>query len=198
MTRGVPRSSVDRRALISTLALFPVLSSLASVSASAQTAASSGALPSWNEGPARIQRPPVGRLVLTSTRLVLAWTCCLPCNCNHGFSRSRYPQQVRSRGPRSLPRPPQNPATNCEGPPSFNGPRRFVVAAKADIGLNRARPVDLERMRYTKSNRRLEKTRSRLCSPSPGRATSMASAWRTIDVWRGVADWTKAQYPKGQ
>jgi phosphoglycolate phosphatase-like HAD superfamily hydrolase len=47
-------SGIDRRALISTLALLPALSgSLTSISASAQTATSSDALPLWNEGPAK-------------------------------------------------------------------------------------------------------------------------------------------------
>ena len=50
MPRDTPRSVIDRRALLSTLALLPVLSpSLASVSASAQTS-SGDALPSWNDG----------------------------------------------------------------------------------------------------------------------------------------------------
>jgi phosphoglycolate phosphatase-like HAD superfamily hydrolase len=50
----VPRSAVDRRALISTLALLPILSTaVAPVSASAQTSTSSGVLPSWNDGPAK-------------------------------------------------------------------------------------------------------------------------------------------------
>jgi hypothetical protein len=54
MTGDIPRSYIDRRALLSTLALVPVFSApLASISASAQTATSSGALPSWNEGPAK-------------------------------------------------------------------------------------------------------------------------------------------------
>jgi phosphoglycolate phosphatase-like HAD superfamily hydrolase len=54
MTGNIPRSAIDRRALLSTLALLPVLSApFASISASAQTATSSGALPSWNEGPAK-------------------------------------------------------------------------------------------------------------------------------------------------
>jgi phosphoserine phosphatase len=51
MTGDAPRSAIDRRVLLSTLALLPVLStSLTSVSASAQTAASGDALPSWNDG----------------------------------------------------------------------------------------------------------------------------------------------------
>ena len=54
MTGNIPRSVVDRRALISMLALLPVLSApLAAISASAQTPTSSDALPSWNEGPAK-------------------------------------------------------------------------------------------------------------------------------------------------
>jgi phosphoserine phosphatase len=53
MKEDIPRSSIDRRALLSTLALLPALSSpLFSVSASAQTT-SSATLPSWNEGPAK-------------------------------------------------------------------------------------------------------------------------------------------------
>jgi phosphoglycolate phosphatase-like HAD superfamily hydrolase len=54
MTGQIPRSAIDRRTLISTLALLPVLSApLAPISAWAQTATSSDALPSWNEGPAK-------------------------------------------------------------------------------------------------------------------------------------------------
>jgi phosphoglycolate phosphatase-like HAD superfamily hydrolase len=54
MTGEIPRSAIDRRTLISTLALLPVLSApLAPISARAQTATSSNALPSWNEGPAK-------------------------------------------------------------------------------------------------------------------------------------------------
>ena len=54
MTDNIPRSAIDRRALLSTLALLPVLSApLVSISASAQTTTSSGALPSWNDGPAK-------------------------------------------------------------------------------------------------------------------------------------------------
>ncbi len=51
MTGDAPRSAIDRRVLLSTLALLPVLStSLTSVSASAQTSTSGDALPSWNDG----------------------------------------------------------------------------------------------------------------------------------------------------
>jgi len=47
------RSGIDRRSLLTTLALLPALPALPlSVSASAQTA-SSGPLPSWNEGSAK-------------------------------------------------------------------------------------------------------------------------------------------------
>jgi hypothetical protein len=54
MVGDVPRSSIHRRAVISTLALLPALSgSLTSISALAQTAPSSDALASWNEGPAK-------------------------------------------------------------------------------------------------------------------------------------------------
>jgi phosphoserine phosphatase len=53
MKGDIPRSSIDRRTLLSTLALLPALSaSLLTVSASAQTA-SSDTLPAWNEGPAK-------------------------------------------------------------------------------------------------------------------------------------------------
>jgi phosphoglycolate phosphatase-like HAD superfamily hydrolase len=49
-----PSANVDRRALVSTLALLPTLSApFLSVSASAQTATPSAALPSWNEGTAK-------------------------------------------------------------------------------------------------------------------------------------------------
>ena len=48
------RSGIDRRALLSTMALLPALSvPLLTAPASAQTTTSSGALPSWNEGPAK-------------------------------------------------------------------------------------------------------------------------------------------------
>jgi phosphoglycolate phosphatase-like HAD superfamily hydrolase len=54
MTDNIPRSAIDRRALLSTFALLPVLSApLVSITASAQTTTSSGALPSWNDGPAK-------------------------------------------------------------------------------------------------------------------------------------------------
>jgi hypothetical protein len=47
------RSGIDRRSLLTTLALLPALSAFPlSVSASAQTA-SSGPLPSWNKGSAK-------------------------------------------------------------------------------------------------------------------------------------------------
>src|SRR5262249_39118667 len=53
MKRNIRRFGIDRRALLSTLALLPALSALPlSASASAQTA-SSGTLPSWNEGSAK-------------------------------------------------------------------------------------------------------------------------------------------------
>jgi phosphoserine phosphatase len=51
MTGDTPRSAIDRRALLSALALLPALStSLATVSASAQTSTSGDPLPSWNDG----------------------------------------------------------------------------------------------------------------------------------------------------
>ena len=54
MKKGVPGYGINRRALLSTLALLPTLStSLLPVSASAQTATSNGLLPSWNDGPAK-------------------------------------------------------------------------------------------------------------------------------------------------
>ena len=54
MTGEMPRSTIDRRALISTLALLPALSVPVLIApASAQTTTSSGALPSWNDGPAK-------------------------------------------------------------------------------------------------------------------------------------------------
>ena len=40
-------------------------------------------------------------------RREISRTCCFPCNCNHGFSRSRCPQYARSRGPGTLRRAPQ-------------------------------------------------------------------------------------------
>jgi phosphoglycolate phosphatase-like HAD superfamily hydrolase len=49
-----PTSDINRRVLLSALALLAALSaSLLSVSAPAQTATSAGLLPSWNEGPAK-------------------------------------------------------------------------------------------------------------------------------------------------
>jgi hypothetical protein len=54
MKPGIPSFGVDRRALLSTWAVLPVLSApLFSVSASAQTVPPGGALPSWNDGPAK-------------------------------------------------------------------------------------------------------------------------------------------------
>lgn len=53
MKRTIPRSGIDRRTLLSKLALVPALS-LPSLSISASThTATRGALPSWNEGPAK-------------------------------------------------------------------------------------------------------------------------------------------------
>src|SRR6201996_6999372 len=53
MKETIQRPGIDRRTLLSTLAFLPALSAPAlPVSASAQTA-SSGALPSWNEGAAK-------------------------------------------------------------------------------------------------------------------------------------------------
>ena len=50
----VPFSAMSRRALISTFVVLPALSApFLSVSAPAQTTASSGALPSWNDGPTK-------------------------------------------------------------------------------------------------------------------------------------------------
>jgi hypothetical protein len=44
----------------------------------------------------------------------------LPCNCNHGFSRTRCPQQLGSRGPRTVPRSREDPADHlaCQGNPA--------------------------------------------------------------------------------
>jgi phosphoglycolate phosphatase-like HAD superfamily hydrolase len=54
VTGEIPRSAIDRRSLISTLALLPILPTFtAPVSAAAQTSASSDALPSWNDQPAK-------------------------------------------------------------------------------------------------------------------------------------------------
>ena len=51
MPGDTPRYFIDRRALLSALALLPALfTSLASVSASAQTSTSGDPLPSWNDG----------------------------------------------------------------------------------------------------------------------------------------------------
>jgi hypothetical protein len=49
-----PYSGINRRALLSTMAVVPALSgTLLPASTSAQTAMSGGLLPSWNEGPAK-------------------------------------------------------------------------------------------------------------------------------------------------
>jgi phosphoglycolate phosphatase-like HAD superfamily hydrolase len=48
-----PNFGINRRTLISTLALLPTLSPLTSISSAAQTQTSGDALPSWNEGPAK-------------------------------------------------------------------------------------------------------------------------------------------------
>jgi phosphoglycolate phosphatase-like HAD superfamily hydrolase len=49
-----PSSGIDRRTLLSTLAMLPVLSApLLPISAPAQTATAGGLLPSWNDGPAK-------------------------------------------------------------------------------------------------------------------------------------------------
>jgi hypothetical protein len=58
MKPSIPPFGVDRRALLSTLAVLPVLSApLFSVSASAQTIPPGGALPSWNDGAPKFVRP---------------------------------------------------------------------------------------------------------------------------------------------
>jgi hypothetical protein len=50
----LPSSGIDRRVLLSTLALLPALSeTLRPIAAQAQTAMPGGLLPSWNEGPAK-------------------------------------------------------------------------------------------------------------------------------------------------
>jgi hypothetical protein len=50
----VPYSRINRRALLSTMAVLPALpGTLLPASTSAQTAMSGGLLPSWNEGPAK-------------------------------------------------------------------------------------------------------------------------------------------------
>ena len=52
--RPIISSGIDRRALLSALGLLSALSvPLLTAPASAQTTTSSGALPSWNEGPAK-------------------------------------------------------------------------------------------------------------------------------------------------
>ena len=54
MTETISGSAIDRRTLLSTMALLPALSlPMLTVPASAQTTTSSGVLPSWNEGPAK-------------------------------------------------------------------------------------------------------------------------------------------------
>ena len=54
MKPAIAFSGINRRALLSTLAVLPALSTpFVSVSAPAQTTASSGALPSWNDGPTK-------------------------------------------------------------------------------------------------------------------------------------------------
>ena len=47
--------------------------------------------------------------------------CCLPCNYNHGFCRTRCPQQVRSRGPGTIRRASQY----LGGLPSSEGHHRW-------------------------------------------------------------------------
>lgn len=50
----IPRSGLNRRALVSTLAALPAISApLLSIPAVAQTTAAGDALPSWNDGPAK-------------------------------------------------------------------------------------------------------------------------------------------------
>nr|AWN00237.1 hypothetical protein [uncultured organism] len=50
----IPRSGLNRRSLLSTLAVLPAISTpLFSISALAQTTAAGGVLPSWNDGPAK-------------------------------------------------------------------------------------------------------------------------------------------------
>jgi hypothetical protein len=54
MKPTAPSPGINRRVLLSTLALLPALSGpLLPVSAPAQTATPGGLLPSWNEGPAK-------------------------------------------------------------------------------------------------------------------------------------------------
>ena len=54
MKPAIPFSGINRRALLSTLAVLPALCApFLSISAPAQTTVSSGALPSWNDGPAK-------------------------------------------------------------------------------------------------------------------------------------------------
>src|SRR5882757_6110323 len=54
MTNEIPRSVIDRRALLSTLALLPALSApFLPTHVSAQGTTPTAALPSWNEGPAK-------------------------------------------------------------------------------------------------------------------------------------------------
>jgi phosphoserine phosphatase len=54
MKPSISSSAIDRRTLLSALAVLPALSGpLLSASAQAQTATSSDALPSWNDGPAK-------------------------------------------------------------------------------------------------------------------------------------------------
>jgi phosphoglycolate phosphatase-like HAD superfamily hydrolase len=54
MSPTVPSRGIDRRTLLSTLAVLPVLSApLSPVSAPAQTATPGATLPSWNDGPAK-------------------------------------------------------------------------------------------------------------------------------------------------
>jgi len=54
MKRNDAQSDIDRRTLISTLAVLPTLSApFLSVSAQAQTATTNDPLPSWNDGPAK-------------------------------------------------------------------------------------------------------------------------------------------------
>jgi hypothetical protein len=56
----------------------------------------------------------------------------VPCNCNRGFSRSRYPQQVRSRVPRERSQPQRTLATDHRcGPMSAFDPEADIAQALA-------------------------------------------------------------------
>ena len=65
----------------------------------------------------------------------------LPCNCNHGFSRSRYPQQVRSHVSRAGSGLGRTLTSDCGGtaiPRQRSAPHHLDHVASVDVGRRRA------------------------------------------------------------